>query len=70
MSANLNEILKDKLSSMSDTETDRVMDEVQKVSKDIDSPSADAYTRFLEQMKKYSETQFLEQMEKYAETQS
>ena len=70
MSANLNEILKDKLSSMSDTEIDRVMDEVQKVSKDIGSPSADAYTRFLEQMNKYAETQFSEQMEKYAETQS
>lgn len=57
MSANLSEILKDKLSSMSDTEINRIMDDIQKVSKDIESPSAGEYIRFLEQMKKHAETQ-------------
>lgn len=57
MSANLTEILKEKISSMSDSDINRVMDEIQKVSKDISSPSADEYTKFLERMKKYAETQ-------------
>jgi ElaB/YqjD/DUF883 family membrane-anchored ribosome-binding protein len=57
MSANLSEILKEKISSMSDSDINRIMDEIQKVSKDIASPSADEYTKFLERMKKYAETQ-------------